>query len=305
LSTTSLSRLVEDYLADARARGLSPKTLQSGYGFILQRVLLPWCERQGIVESTQLDNRVLNRFTSEMLETGGRRGRLSRHTVDTYVRNVNLFLRWCRQEGEIGDLRAQTPRLPQRVLEVVSRDEVDRLENVATKERDKVIVRLLADTGIRASELVGLRPEDLLERGRDRFIRVHGKGAKERLVPVHPHLHRRLLRLGRGRPADAAGDWLFIALRRSPGRGHDRLTISGLDQLVSGLGQRAGLGKRVYPHLLRHSFATEMLNAGMDAITLSRILGHSSLVMIQRTYAHQTVADLSEALLKALDRAGQ
>jgi len=76
--------------------------------------------------------------------------------------------------------------------------------------------------------------------------------------------------------------------------------VSGLDQLIRGLAERAGFDKRVYPHLLRHSFATEMLNRGMDAITLSRILGHSSLVMIQRTYANQTVGDLSAALLKAL-----
>ncbi len=293
---------MDDYLADARARGLSPKTLQAGYGFILQQVLLPWCDRQGILGPAQLDNRALNRLTSELLEVGGKRGSLSRHTVDTYVRNINLFLRWCRAEGEIGEVRAQGPKLPKRVLEVLSRDEVDRLENVAASERDKVIVRLLADSGIRASELLGLRLGDLIEQGRDRFLRVRGKGAKERLVPLQPQLHRRLLRVARGRPADADGDWVFIALRRSPGGGHGRLTLSGLDQLMSGLGKRAGLDKRVYPHLLRHSFATEMLNRGMDAITLSRILGHSSLVMIQRTYVHQTASDLSAALLRALAR---
>ena len=91
-----------------------------------------------------------------------------------------------------------------------------------------------------------------------------------------------------------------MAHRRSPGGIPDRLTVSGLDQLIHSLADRAGLDKCVYPHLLRHSFATEMLNRGMDAITLSRILGHSSLVMIQRTYAHQTVGDLSHALLRAL-----
>jgi integrase/recombinase XerD len=83
---------------------------------------------------------------------------------------------------------------------------------------------------------------------------------------------------------------------------HGRLTLSGLDQLIGGLAERAAIGRRVYPHLLRHSFATEMLNRGMDAITLSRILGHLSLVMIQRTYANQTAGDLSVALLRALAR---
>jgi integrase/recombinase XerD len=308
-STTSLNALVEDYLADCRARGLSPKTLRDAYGYPLQKVLLPWCEGHGITVPGQLDARALNRFTSDLLEHGGRRGQLSRHTVNTYVRNVNLFLAWCRREGEIGDVRAQAPKLPRRVIDVLTRDEIDRLEDVATAERDKVIVRLLGDTGIRASELLGLRSPDLVERGRDRFVRILGpsrgggaKGDRDRLVPVHPQLYRRLQRLDRGRPDDAPGDWLFLARRRQPGGVHERLTVSGLDQLIRGLGERAGIGKRVYPHLLRHSFATEMLNRGMDAITLSRILGHSSLAMIQRTYAHQNVADLSAALLRALLR---
>ncbi len=110
-------------------------------------------------------------------------GKLSQFTVDTYVRNVNLFLGWCRREGETGDVRAQPPKLPRRVLDVLSRDEIDRLEKTVRFERDKVIVRLLADTGIRANELIGVRQVDLVERragpiheGRDRFIRVDRKG---------------------------------------------------------------------------------------------------------------------------------
>jgi site-specific recombinase XerC len=71
--TTSLHRLVEDYLADCRARGLSPKSLHA-YGYPLLQVLLPWCKRQGISDAGDLDSRVMNRFTSELLEQGGKRG---------------------------------------------------------------------------------------------------------------------------------------------------------------------------------------------------------------------------------------
>jgi integrase/recombinase XerD len=304
--TTSLRRLVDDYLADCRARGLSPKSLHA-YGYPLEQVLLPWCDRQGIAEPRALDSRALNRFTSGLLEEGGKRGVLSRHSVASYVRSVNLFLRWCRREGEIGDVQAQAPKVPRRSLDVLTREEIARLEDAATTERDKVAVRVLADTGLRAGELLGLAEHDLVERGRDRFVNVLGrsqgggaKGDKARLVPVQPQLFRRLQKLARGRPADAPGEWIFVALRRRPNGRRERLTVSGLEQLVRSLGEQAGLAKRVYPHLLRHSFATEMLNRGMDAITLSRILGHTSLVMIQRTYAHQTAADLSAALLRAL-----
>jgi integrase len=110
------------------------------------------------------------------------------------------------------------------VLDVLSRDEIDHLEDAARAEPDKVIVRLLADTGIRASELLGLRSSDLVERGRDRFIQVVGRsqggganGDKGRLVPVQPQLYRRLQRLARGRPVDAEGDWICCS-RRGQGR---------------------------------------------------------------------------------------
>ena len=112
-------------------------------------------------------------------------------------------------------MRAQAPKLPKHVLDALDRVEIDRLEDAARTERDKVIVRLLATSGIRAGELLGLTPADLVEQGRDRFIRVHGKGARERLVPIQPQLYRRLQRVARGRPADARSDGLFVALRRS------------------------------------------------------------------------------------------
>ena len=264
LYTNALSRLIEDYLADCRARGLSPKTIKDAYAYPLQHVLLPWCERNNILDVAELDNRTLNRLTSELLEQGGKRKQLSRFTVDTYVRNVNLFLSWCRREGLVGQVRAQTPKLPRRVLDVLSREEINRLEETARSERDKVIIRLLADTGIRAGELIGLRDGDLVENGRDRYVRVHGKGAKDRLVPVQPQLYRRLQRLARGRPTHARDDRIFLSLTQRAGGGYEPLTISGLQQGIRILGERAGLEKRVHPHLLRHSFATAMLNRGMD-----------------------------------------
>lgn len=75
---------------------------------------------------------------------------------------------------------------------MLERDEIQRLEVAAGTERDKLIVRLLVDTGMRAGELAGIRLDDLIEQGRDRFVRVRGKGRKERFVSVLPDLYRRL-----------------------------------------------------------------------------------------------------------------
>lgn len=113
--------LVEDYLAHCRARGLSPKTIRDNYGYALKGVFLPWCAREGITEPAQITSRALDRFSADSLERGGKRGPLSRFSVASFVESVNWWLRWLRTEGElVTDTKAQVPRRPQRVLDVLS-----------------------------------------------------------------------------------------------------------------------------------------------------------------------------------------
>jgi len=301
--STALERLVDDYLVACRARGLSSKTVKFVYAYVLKQVFLPFCKREGAEAPAQVDRRLLDRFSTELLETGGRRGKLSKHSVHSYVRCTNSFLAWARQEGEVAPgTRAQLPKLGRRLLEVLTRDEVRAMEDVAKTERDKLIVRVLADSGIRVGELVGLRTTDLVvQGGRRQFLRVRGKGDLERLVPISPRLHARLRRYAdRGRPKDVATDRLFIALRRSSGGELEPLTTSGVQQMIKILGQEAGVQKRVYPHLLRHSFVTWSLTKGMNPVQLAQIVGHSSLSMIQQVYSHLTPSDAYDAMLKVL-----
>jgi integrase/recombinase XerD len=302
---TAIERLVEDFLTSGRARGLSPKTIREGYGYPLRQILLPWCAREGIVEPKQLSApRLLDRLTAQLLEEGGKRGPLSRHSVHTYVRAINVFLAWAYEQGELdGRTRAQTPQVPKHLIDVLSREEIQAMEDLAPTERDKLIVRLLADSGIRVGELVGLRVGDLVEQGRSYYIKVEGKGSRQRLVPV-PRLYRRLQRYAlRGRPKDVRGDRLFVSLRRRGGGDYEPLTASGVAQMVRNLGEMAGIKKRIYPHLFRHSFITHQLNRGMNPVQLAAIVGHSSLTMIQQVYAHLTPQDAYEAMLKTLTEA--
>jgi len=81
------------------------------------------------------------------------------------------------------------PKLPRRVLVVMSREPDRQLEDAATTERDKLIVRIIADSGLRLSELLGLPPTIWSKSGAERYLRVHGKGSKDRLVPVQPQLY--------------------------------------------------------------------------------------------------------------------
>jgi integrase/recombinase XerD len=291
-------RTVSDYLVDCQARGLSPKTLKDAYRFLLERVFLPWCEREGITELRTIDQKALNRLSVELQEKGPSGRPLSVFSVNSYLNPTNLFLAWAAREGEMEKVRAQTPRLPRRVLDTLTREEIDKLEGAATSERDKLIVRLLADTGLRASELLGLKVGDALQRDRQYLLKVvNAKGRRERLVPVPPADFRRLLRLARGRESD---ERIFRSLRRSGGGDYEPLHLAGLEQMLETLGESAGIHKRVYPHLLRHSFATWTLTRGMNPIQLGQILGHSSLRMINNVYSHLTVADAYEALMKVI-----
>ena len=300
--TTAVDRLVDDYLASCRARGLSPKTVKFVYAYVLRSVFLPFCRREGVKQPDQVTRKVLDRFSTELLDSGGAKGQLSKHSVHSYVRSVNSFLGWASREGEVSaDTKAQLPKLGRRLLEVLSREEIQAMEDVAKTERDKLIVRVLADTGIRVGELVGLRTSDLILQGRRHFLRVRGKGDLERLVPISPTLHARLRRyIDRARPKEVSGDRLFIALRRNPAGDLDPLTASGVEQMIKIIGQVAGVEKRVYPHLLRHSFITWSLTRGMNPIQLAQIVGHTSLAMIQQVYSHLTPSDAYDAMLRVL-----
>jgi site-specific recombinase XerD len=294
----ALDPLVDDFLASCRARGLSPKTIRE-YRYPLVSVFLPFCQRHELTDLSQVNPRMLDRLTGELLENGNKRAQLSRHTIGSYLRSVNVFLTWAKAEGEAVEGRAKLPKPSKRLLEVLSREEIQALEDVAVTERDKLIVRILGDTGIRVGELVNLTTHDLINRDRNLYLRVGGKTG-ERLVPI-PRLSRRLQKyVDRGRPRDVASDRIFISLKRRPGGDYGPLTPSGVEQLLQDLRQRAGITKRVYPHLLRHSYATWALSKGMNPIMLAHILGHTSLAMIQNVYAHLTPRDAYQAMLQAL-----
>lgn len=262
-----LDRLVDECLSACRARGLSIRTVREAYGYPLREVFLPFCRSEGIRNPSGVTG--LDRLTTALLDRGGKRGPLSKFTVATYVRAINVFLAWARREGEVGDVKAPAPKLPRRLLNVLTSDESQLLEDSAKAERDKLIIRVLADTGIRVTGLTELRVTDLIERDRHAYLRVREKGDKQRDVPIIPQLDRRLRRyIERGRPKDAMSNRLFLSLRRGRHGEYQPLTRFGVGQLVRPLGEEVELTKRVHPHLFRHSFATWALTRGMNPVQL-------------------------------------
>src|SRR5205823_3671845 len=98
-----------------------------------------------------------------------------RHTVATYIRPVRLLLEWAKREGEAVQAKPQFPRREKPLRDVLTREECERLEAVMAAERDKVIIRLFADCGLRLNELTGLKATDIVRSGRQAHARVLGK----------------------------------------------------------------------------------------------------------------------------------
>jgi len=297
---TALEVLVDDYLTNCRARGLSPRTVDNCYWPALQRVFLPWCAEEGISEIAQLDRKALDRFTAGLLNKTGRYGtQLSRHTVHSYVGPVRLFLTWAASEGEEVHAKPQFPKRPKLYKDALSREEIDRMEAAAPTERDKLIVRLFADSGLRLSELMGLEKGSVIRSGRQTMLAILGKGNRERRVPVPPALVRRLDRYVAGLPKDRHSEKIFLSLRRGPLGDYEPLTDSGIKQTVRDSAIRAGIGRTVHPHLLRHSWMTEMLKRGVGPSQL-RVVAGASPEVIARHYDHVNEDDAYDSVIRAL-----
>ncbi len=287
--------LVADYLQTMRARGLSPRTIA-----LTQNVLDMFATWSPATDWSQLSQRDLDNWSAHLL-TGERfkgakvQKALSRESVRTYMRTLSSFIKWAQAEDAISaKLKARQPVAEHRLLEVLSRAEITRMEDAAGIERDKLIIRLLADTGIRLGELLGLRADDLIEQGRERYIKVRGKGQRDRLVPLAPQLYTRLQRYAR-----RSGARIFVTSRRSP-KTHEfePLASRSVQNMIAFNAVAAGIERHVHPHLFRHSFATHALRKNMNPLALQRILGHADLSMISGVYAHLTPSDSYAAMLE-------
>jgi integrase/recombinase XerD len=178
------------------------------------------------------------------------------------------------------------PKIERYLPETLSEPEIAKLLAAAGGKtpleiRDRAMVELLYASGLRVSELCNARLENLdLDQG---FIRVVGKGNKQRLVPVGAGARKALAHyLEAGRPelvGKKTGGEIFLSVR-----GH-RLTNQRIWQLLGELAKRAGLDKDVHPHMLRHSFATHLLQGGADLRIIQEMLGHADISTTQ-IYTH-------------------
>lgn len=268
-----------DYLSGVR--GVATNTREA-YGRDLERFFV-WLEQQGIVplDCSMAD---LLQFVGSERERG-----LSARSVARLLSVLRTYYAYLQLERgtETDPTRdLESPRVRRPLPSYLTMDEVSvLLEQPDTDTlrglKDRTMLEVLYAGGLRVSELTALRLMDLDRRGR--LITCRGKGGKERLVPLGAAAWKWIQRyLGEGRDAllgQRQSDRLFVSAR---GRGMSR---QGVWKMVATYARIAGLGKRVGPHMLRHSFATHLLERGADLHTVQMLLGHSDIATTQ-IYTH-------------------
>ncbi|MBI4310717.1 MAG: tyrosine recombinase XerC, partial [Chloroflexi bacterium] len=216
----------------------------------------------------------------------------SRRSLARMLSALRSFYRFLAQQGalETNPLESQAaPRLGRRIPSFLTQEEAKRLLETGPNEtpaglRDRALLELLYASGLRASEVVGLDLADVnLPTGE---ARVWGKGAKERIVLMGGPARAALAQyVQAGRSALAAKGRRSTEALFLNNRDGGRLTQRAVQLLVHRSGERAGIGRRVYPHLLRHTFATHLLDGGADLRVVQELLGHASLASTQ-VYTH-------------------
>ena len=265
--------VIDAYLTHLRVeRRLADHTLES-YSRDLQR-LASFAAGAGTA-AHHLTRRDLEQFVDGLFGEG-----LSPRSVARMVAAVRGFFRFTVLAGHVATSPAddlQAPRAWPALPKFLGVEEVERLiqqPDIATPRglRDRALIEVLYATGMRVSELIRLRASDLnLESG---YLSCTGKGNKQRIVPIGEQATAWLLRYIRdARPAlvgKRQSPWLFVNAK-----GGGAITRVGFWKVLKGYGIKAGLPRTLSPHVLRHSFATHLLEHGADLRSIQMMLGHA------------------------------
>jgi integrase/recombinase XerD len=221
---------------------------------------------------------------------------LSPFTVHRYARSIRAFWSWLYAEGYILEnpmVKMKLPRLPRKIIATFTKEQIRKMIaklnlKTAMGFRNFVIILLLLDTGLRLSELTGIRLSDI--DFKQSYLTVMGKGGKERIVPFGTQVRRvlwRYISIYRNGPYSSENDYLLQTSMGAPVR------RNGVRLVILRLGRIAGIsGIRCSAHTFRHTFAKEYLLQGGDIFSLQHILGHNSLEMV-RNYVNLVASDVS------------
>jgi len=289
LSRNSIEPFI-DYLSIER--GLSPNTLQAYRRDLCQ--FRDWLKK----EFLQVDSALIGNYLATLREKGNKS-----RTLNRKLSVVRMFYKFLYTEGKIDHNPVEgvsSPRLGRKIPSFLSEKEVEALLEAPSVDepygpRDRAILEVVYGAGLRISELVNLNLTDLNLKGG--WVKVLGKGSKERIVP-----------LGR-----EACRWVRIYLRKRRIETTDKLSLfcnrygkrlsrQACWKITKKYSQKSGITKKISPHTLRHSFATHLLSRDADLRFVQELLGHTNISTTQ-IYTHITQERLKKVYKKYHPRA--
>jgi site-specific recombinase XerD len=272
------------------AKDYTPKSFVRREGVL--REFVAWCKDNGVTDSSELTKPLVRRYIAWLRTRTNLRdgGIIAGETQHTHASHVRMFLNWLVDDEMLDEKvtkKLGMPTIPQKVIEIFTPAHYerlvlasDKLPQVSLRYREKALLAILFDTGIRAQELCDLTMENLHLASAHSYVQVQGKGRKEREVGLGRKTAIAVSRyLTRGRP-ETTLPWVFLSYDRK------KMTPNGIDRSMHRLRNEAGPkhfeGIRVSAHTFRHSFAVHFLEQGGDLYKLSRLMGHESVTTTAR-----------------------
>ncbi len=286
------------YINDERR--LSPHT-HSNYQRELKQ-LITWCSNNDISHWKQLDAHQVRSYIAHR-HRNGRSGRSLQRTLSV----IRSFYKYLLREGHVDAnpaLGISAPKTTPRLPHTLDIDQVSELLNISSPQkskhplvcRDRAMMELMYSSGLRLSEMVNLNLGDIDLR--DATVRIVGKGARTRIVPVGREAIKALRMWLKTRPELTSSDECAMFVSQQ-GR---RISHRTVQKRIADWAQRQGIDHRVYPHMLRHSFASHMLESSSDLRAVQEMLGHADISTTQ-IYTHLDFQHLAQVYDKAHPRA--
>jgi integrase/recombinase XerC len=260
--------------------------------------LQDWCETAGLAHWRDLDTRQVRHYAAQCHRRG-----LSGRSIQRRLSALRSFFNYLLREQAVTlnpGLDVRAPKATQQLPDTLSVDDIAQLLNTSSKDtlllRDLAMLELMYSSGLRLSELVSLNHDDI--DFNDLTVRVTGKGAKTRVLPVGNKAISALRAWQQVVPSLPGGSEsaLFI------GRHGKRLGVRAVQQRVKDWARRQGVAGDVHPHSLRHSFASHLLESSGDLRAVQELLGHADISTTQ-VYTHLDFQHLAQVYDKAHPRA--
>ncbi len=293
MATTELSKLKTEFLEYLEIeKGRSVKTVEN-----YDRYLTRYLAFSKVSSPAKLTEQSVREFRIHLNRQAGTSGTMKHKTQNYYMISLRAFLKFLRKRGieSLNPERIELAKVGQRDLDLITADELNRLINGPKNDpsvaglRDRAILELFFSTGLRVSELCALNRD--IDLSRDEFS-VRGKGEKVRVVFLSPAA-KAAIKAYEAKRGDV-DEALFIQMGRASKNANDlRLTPRSIERIVKGYAIKAGITRKVTPHVIRHSFATDLLENGADLRSVQALLGHANIATTQ-VYTHITDKHLRE-----------